>query len=64
MKERKQGFFMAMAIMNACHDLPTVAADVIREAGFTCEDCSELDEYEKEQLRIINLESGLHLTGL
>jgi hypothetical protein len=41
-----------------------MAADVIREAGLCELDCSAMDDFEKEPLRVINKERGMKLTGL
>ncbi len=39
-------------------------ADVLVEASLDSWDCSQLDEFEKEQLRIINKENRINLKGL
>lgn len=54
----------AAASLHRLHDQPGMAADVIREAGLCELDCSAMDEFEKEPLRVINKERGMKLTGL
>ena len=44
-------------------DQPTIAADILCEAGMSDYDCSELDEYEKENLRAIT-DNRVKLKGL
>lgn len=41
-----------------------LAAYLLRESGFSDLDCSELDEYDKEALRVINEEKDMALLGL
>jgi len=58
------GVFYAVALLNRLHDNPVHAADVLKEAGMETVNCKDFDEFEKEQLRIINNEKGMQLTGL
>lgn len=60
----QHGIFYAAAMVVRLHDEPRVAADVLKEAGLSNSNCSELDEYDKEILRVINQETGMSLTGL
>lgn len=59
-----QGILHAAAQMIALHDEPTMAANVIREAGLTNADCTKLDEYEKTYLRKMKDENGINFRGL
>lgn len=60
----EKGILTACAIIQATHDDPTVAADVIRESGLQDADCSGLDDFDKEYLKIIQEQERLNLTGL
>jgi len=58
------GVLYSAASIIRLHDEPRVAADLLINAGLADCDCSELDEYEKEMLRLLSAESGVSLTGL
>jgi len=58
------GVFYAVALLTRLHGVPGMAADVLKEARMETIDCTKLDEFEKEQLRIINNENGMKLIGL
>lgn len=60
----EDGLFYAAAQIQRLHDEPTVAADVLKQAGYANHDCSAFDEYDKESLREINKIHGMALTGL
>ncbi|CDL86678.1 hypothetical protein [Xenorhabdus cabanillasii] len=64
MTEFQHGFMVAVALLQHLSDQPIIAADILSEAGFQNLDCSELDEYDKSALRIINNEIGIKLLGL
>ncbi len=59
-----EGFFYAVGLFNRLHDKPALCAGVIKEAYLETVDCKDFDEFEKEQLRIINKEPGMGLLGL
>lgn len=58
------GVFYAVALLTRLHDEPGMAADILKEAGMETVNCIDFDEFEKKQLRIINNEHGMGLTGL
>ena len=64
--EFEQGALMAVSLMMACHDQPSIAADVLNEMGLNDADCSGLDEYDKTNLRKVQGELGgrIRLKGL
>lgn len=53
-----QGIALAVAILARMHDLPTVAADIASEAGFTIADYkrAKVDEYDLRALRKLRRE--------
>jgi len=59
-----EGAIYAACLLVRLHDQPGMAADVLKEAGLRTWDCSELEEFEKEMLRIINEEKDMALRGL
>lgn len=61
MTEFQQGFFTAVALLMATSDQPTMAADIVREAGFDGVDCSAMDDFDKEQLQLLVEQEGLSL---
>ncbi|WP_395009543.1 hypothetical protein [Undibacterium sp.] len=62
--EFEQGVFYAAAIVQITADQPGIAADIVKSAGLHNHDCSELDEMDKEALRVVNREKGMSLKGL
>ena len=62
--EFERGVLYATAIVQMTADQPDIAADILREAGFTELDCSSLDECDKDALRVVNKEKGMCLAGL
>jgi len=58
------GVFYATSLLNRLHGEPGMCADILKEAGMEDANCKDFDEFEKEQLRIINDEYGMKLTGL
>lgn len=60
----EHGVLYAAAQIVLLHDEPQVAADVLKQAGLAQVDCSKLDDYDKELLRVINTIPGMALTGL
>ncbi len=64
MTEFEQGALIATGLLNALHDQPTMAADVIRQMGLQDTDCSAMDEYDKINLREIEDSESIGLTGL
>lgn len=59
-----EGVIYAACLLVRLHDHPGMAADVIKEVGLRTWDCSGLEEYEKEMLRVINREKDMELRGL
>lgn len=41
-----------------------IAVDILKSAGFTELDCIELDDMDKEALRVVNSERGMNLKNL
>lgn len=64
--EWEEGVLMAASVLQSLYDEPTTAATIIRELGLTSADCSELDDFDKENLRKIQEQSGgrLSLRGI
>lgn len=60
----EHGVLYAAAIVQATAFTPTIAADILREAGLTNADCALLDDYEKLHLRVVNEETGINLKNL
>jgi hypothetical protein len=58
------GVLYAAAIVQATARMPTLAADILREAGLVNADCAELDDYDKQHLRVVNEETGMNLKNL
>lgn len=64
LSEYEQGVFYAAAIVIAVHNEPTIAATIIVNAGYQNHDVSDLDDYEKNELKKINNLDGINLQGL
>lgn len=64
--EWEEGVLMAASVLQALHDEPVLAATIIRELGLASINCSELDDFDKENLRKIQEQSGgrLSLRGI
>ncbi|HBG30762.1 MAG TPA: hypothetical protein DDW98_09055 [Gammaproteobacteria bacterium] len=62
--EFDRGALMAVSVLLGTHDQPTIAADVLGEMGLERADCSDLTEYDKRNLRIVQGERGIRLRGL
>jgi hypothetical protein len=62
----QQGALVAVSILIAMHDNPVAAADVVSELGLSEVDCTELDDYDKQNLKKIQGERGgsIELRGL
>ena len=61
--EFQRGILYAVALVQ--HDGATsLAADILRQSGFTDLDCSALDECDKDALREVIQEQGINLVGL
>ena len=58
------GVFYAIALLTKLHGEHSMAADILKEAGMETVNCINFDEFEKEQLRIVNNEHGIRLAGL
>lgn len=57
----EEGVMYAAALLVRVHDLPTIAANVLREAGLMDANVHKLDDYERESLRELNRENGVNL---
>lgn len=57
---------MAVSVLMVTHDQPVAAADVLNNLGLAKADCSELDEYDKANLRAVQgeLQGHIKLKGL
>ncbi len=64
LSEFDHGILYAAAIVQATAGQPVIAADILREAGLANADCAELDDYDKEHLRVVNKEYGINLRNL
>lgn len=62
--EFERGALMAVSVLMGTHDEPTMASDVLREMGLTSADCSDLAEYDQQNLRRVRGEHGIRLRGL
>lgn len=63
MTEFDRGVLYAAGILAVLHNQPSMAADIIREAGLDGADCSSMDEYDKENLKLVD-GKGVCLKGL
>ena len=54
----------AVVVLQELHDKPELSASVLKECNLSEIDCNELDDYEKDNLRIINKEYLVNLKGL
>ena len=65
MSEFEQGVLMAASVLNSLYDQPGRAASVINELGCGGVDCTEMDDFDKTNLRLITADSSfLNLKGL
>jgi hypothetical protein len=66
MNEFTHGALMAVSLLIATHDQPVMAADVLNALSLHDADCSELDEYDKRNLRKAQgeLQGKISLRGL
>lgn len=62
--EFEHGFFCAVSVLQTIEGSPSLAADILKQAGFSDRDCSELDEMDKAALREVNKEPDMELQGL
>ena len=62
----EKGMLIAVSILLACHDQPSMAADVLNELGLHNADCSQLDDFDKENLTKVQGAKGgrIQLRGL
>ncbi len=60
------GVLMAVSLLIATHDQPSMAADVLNALGLCDVDCTELGEYDKRNLRKVQgyLQGKIQLRGL
>lgn len=61
-----EGALVAIATVNACEKGSSLCANAINELGLGGADCSDLSEFDKENLRMVNvhLPTEKKLTGL
>ncbi|WP_434547334.1 Arc family DNA-binding protein [Proteus vulgaris] len=62
--EFELGIIHAVVVLQELHDRPELCASILKECNLSEIDCSELDDYEKERLKIINNEYSIDLKGL
>lgn len=62
--DTEQGALMAVSILISIHDQPSMAADVVNELGLAHADCSQLDDFDKQNLKKIQGERGVRLHGI
>ena len=55
---------MVVSILIALHDQPGMAVDVVYELGLAAADCSQLDDYSKQNLEKILGERSIRLRDL
>ena len=60
----EHGYLCAVATLQTIEGSPSLAADILKQAGFSDRDCSELDEMDKVALREVNKEADMDLQGL
>lgn len=65
MNDFAQGVFYAAGLLVTAADQPTLALDILEQAGYLEMDCSDLDDTEKEAMRKLQAtESRCNFTGL
>lgn len=64
LSEFEKGILYAAAIVQATAQQPVIAADILRESSLTHADCSDLDNFDKEHLRVVNREHNMYLQNL
>lgn len=64
MKEFDRGVLISVGLIAYLHDQPMMAAEVLREMGLLNADCSELDDYDKRNLKLLKGERAVKLRGL
>lgn len=66
MDDFTHGVLLSASVLIACHDAPVEAATILKELGMATADCSELDGYDKRNLRKVQGELGglIRLKGL
>jgi len=66
MDDFTHGVLLSVSVLMACHDAPVEAATILKEMGMATADCSELDAYDKRNLRKVQGEIGgmIRLKGL
>ena len=63
MDEWTRGALMAVSVQLGLHDQTVIAADTLINLGLGTADCSELDDYDKANLRKLKIESRVKLRG-
>lgn len=64
MTEFQEGVLYAAGLIVTMHNKPTIAASIIIEAGLANADISQLDDYDKSQLKKLNGEKGINFRGV
>lgn len=62
--EFEKGILYSAGIIDATHDVSTIARNLLEQAGLHDADCSEMDEYDKGNLRVLAQKEWLELRGL
>jgi hypothetical protein len=60
----KEGVLYAAGLLGRYFDRPTEAAWIVLEAGYSDVDCGNMDEFDKQNLRSIKDEKGIHFKNL
>ncbi|MGR5368509.1 hypothetical protein [Photobacterium damselae] len=65
MSDFELGIFYAAALLVTLHDEPTLAVDILNEAGLLSSDISELDATEMEaMIKLSKADSRCEFTGI
>lgn len=59
----EQGILYAVALLVKLHDQPTMAANIVREAGLGNINISSMDDFERESLKKLKGEHGISFIG-
>lgn len=59
-----KGVLCAAGILVRLFDQPMMAAAIINECGLNNSDCSSMDQYDRNNLKLLKNERGMNLKGL
>lgn len=62
--EFSKGVLYAAGIIAGYDQDPATAAFVLREAGLENADCKGMDDFDKQNLKLVQSEKGIHLKNL